>query len=99
MFGWNIVVNVDRSDGALVDACTAVDALVRIDEHLDSRESTGAFRFGDLSELLERYRADDAIARADVDARGVTGADALLGDDVRHDLSQSIDWATYKRPK
>ena len=40
--GGHIVIQIDRRDRALRFARTAVDAFVRIDEHLDAREAAAA---------------------------------------------------------
>ena len=69
------------------DAGAAVDALVRIDEHLDPGESLAAFAGRNGAELFEGDRSDDAVAGADIDAAGVARADALLGDHVCHGAS------------
>ena len=79
-----LVVEVDRRDGAFGFACTAVDAFVGIDEHLDPREPAAAFGRRDLPQLIERHGSKDALARANVDARGVARTNALLGDHVGH---------------
>jgi hypothetical protein len=84
MFCGDVVVEVDRRNRALGDARATVDALVRIDEHLDAGESRAALAERDGTELVQWHRADDAVAGTDVDARGVTRADTFLGDDVGH---------------
>ncbi len=87
VFGGHVVVEIDRCHGTLGDARAAVDALIGIDEHLDAGEAGAAFAFRNRSQLVERDGANDAVAGADVDACGVTGSDALLGDDVGHALA------------
>ena len=78
----------DRVGGTFREARAAVDALVGIDEHLDARQPLATLRRRDGAELVERDRAEDAVARADVDARAVACTDALLGDHVGHASSQ-----------
>src|SRR5215475_4009684 len=84
MLGRDLVVEVDRGDRTCGLARAAVDALVGVDEHLDAGEAVAALGGRDAAELVEWYRAHDAVAWADVDAGGIAGADALLGDHVRH---------------
>src|SRR5215510_14499327 len=72
VLGGHVVIEVDRGDRAFCDAGAAVDALVRIDVELDAGRLVRA-------QLVDRQRADDAVARTDVDARRVTRPDALLG--------------------
>ncbi|HEY6034347.1 MAG TPA: hypothetical protein VIV58_08810, partial [Kofleriaceae bacterium] len=60
---------VDRSNGALGDARTAVDAVVRVDEHLDTWELFATFGSGHLTELVQRHRPEDAVTGTNVDAR------------------------------
>lgn len=81
----HVVVEIDRGHRALGLTRTAVDAFVRIDEHLYAREASSALGGRNLAELIERNRSDDAVAWTDVDACGVARADALLSDDVCHD--------------
>src|SRR6476469_9260551 len=69
---------VNRRHRARRHARAAVDALLRVDvEHRHRRE---------LRLVLARM---DAVDRADIDARGVFGADARIGDDEGHDDSFS----------
>ena len=84
MFGGHIIVEIDRRDRTFGDARTAVDALVRVDEHLDPGEACATFGSGNLSEFIERDGTNDAVTRAHVDACAVTGSDALLSNDVGH---------------
>lgn len=84
MFCGHIVVEIDRRNGTLGDACPAIGTFIGIDEHLDPGEARASFVFGHLAKFVEGNRTDDAIARTNIDARGVTGADAFLGDDVCH---------------
>src|SRR5690606_32948968 len=67
----DFLLRVDRLDRAGVDAEPAVDALLRVD----------------VEHLPVLVLAVDAVDRADVHARRVLGADAGLGDDVRHPRS------------
>jgi hypothetical protein len=80
----DVVIEINRSRGALGHARTAVDALIGIDEHLDAWEPGRSLVDGDLAKLIERNGPDDAIAWADVDAGGIAGADAFLGDHMCH---------------
>jgi hypothetical protein len=89
VFVRDVDIEIDRRDGTLGDARAAVDALVRIDEHLDAREASAA-------KLLARDRPEDAVARADIDARGIAGTGALAGDHVCHGLAWSSDRAVCK---
>src|SRR3954471_17123965 len=74
----DLVLREAGVDRARLDAGVAVDALLRIDvEHLD-RVVVGLVR-----------RRVDAVDRADLDAGVVLGADAGLGDDVRHEGGSS----------
>jgi len=98
MLGGHVVVEMDRGDGTFGDARAAIDALIGIDEHLDAGEAAAAFALWNLSQLVERDRANDAVAGADVDARGVTRSNALLGDDVGHALAWITDRASCKVP-
>lgn len=84
MFGGHVIVEIDRGYGTLGNARAAIDALIGIDEHLDPGKARTAFALGDLPQLFERDRANDAVAWAHVDARGVTGSNALRSDDVGH---------------
>lgn len=86
MFGGHVIVEIDRGHGTFGNARAAIDALIGIDEHLDPGEARAAFALRDLPQLFKRDRTDDAVAGAYVDARGVTGCDALLRDDVGHAL-------------
>ena len=84
MFLRDVIVEIDRRGRAFGNAGAAVDALVGVDEHLDPGEAGSALGGWHLPYLIERDRADDALARTDVHAAGVTRSNALLGDHVRH---------------
>jgi hypothetical protein len=86
---WNIGVEIDRVDRAFGNACSAIDALVGIDEHLNARKPCPSLGLGNRAQLLEWNRADDAVARTNIDALGVTGSDALFRDDVTHALGRA----------
>ncbi len=68
----HIVFFEDGVDGAFWLASTAIDALIRVDEH---REIQRAF-FG--------LAFDDTFGRANIDTGCVFGVYARLGNDVRH---------------
>ena len=70
----NIVVDGDRFPGAFRNAQTAINALPGIDEKLPW-EIRGAIR---------RSMLEDAIHRADVDARSIDAISAKARDDVSH---------------
>jgi hypothetical protein len=91
-----VVIEINRSDGALSHARAAVDAFIGIDEHLDPGELARSLVEGHLAKLIERDGPDDAIARADVDAGGIAGADAFLGDHVCHGPGMSTGRAWFK---
>jgi hypothetical protein len=92
----DVVIEIDRSDGALGHARAAVDAFIGIDEHLDPGELARSLVEGNLAKLIERNGADDAVARADVDAGGIAGADAFLGDHMCHGQETSTERARDK---
>jgi hypothetical protein len=48
VFGRHVVVEIDRGDGTLGNARAAVDALIGIDEHLDSGEACAALALWNL---------------------------------------------------
>src|SRR5437868_7901587 len=71
MLGGDGVVEVDCGRRAFDFAGAAVDAFIWVDEHLDAVELATALGGRDLPELIERNGAEDAVAGADVDARGI----------------------------
>ena len=86
VFRGNVVIEIDRRNRALRFTGAAVDAFVGIDEHLDPRETAAALGRRNLPQLIERNWPDDAVAWADVDARGIARADVawtfgMLADD------------------
>jgi hypothetical protein len=99
VFRGNIIVAIDRGDWAFRYARAAVDAFVRIDEHLNARELLSTLSDWSRAKLIERNRSNDAVAWTNVDARGVARADALLSDHVWHVGPESIGRAAYKRLK
>jgi hypothetical protein len=84
MFRRDTVLEIDRGNGTFSHACRAADALVWIDEHLDPREALSTFGFGNRTNLIDGNWSHDAVDWADVDANGVAGPGAFLGDHVGH---------------
>ena len=66
--GRHLVLGVDRRHRTGIDARAAVDALIGVD---DQHPVLGA-------------AVDDAVNRADIDARSVLQVDAGFSDDIRH---------------
>jgi hypothetical protein len=97
VLGRNVIVEIDSGHRALRFARATVDAFVGIYEHLDPWKAAAAFGRGHRPQLIERNRADDAVARTHVDARGVACADALLSDHVCHGRRYSSCRAGDKR--
>jgi len=84
MFRRDVIIEVDRRDRALGDAGAAIDAFVRVDEHLDAGEGSAALGCGNLTQFVQWHRPDDAVARTNIDAGGVAGSNALPRNDVCH---------------
>ncbi len=84
----HVVIEIDRSDRTLRLARATVDALVRIDIHLDLGEPFASLGWRDGAQLIEWYWPDDAVAGAHVDTACIAGADALLSDHVCHAVSE-----------
>lgn len=99
MLGGYVIIEIDRRLGALGNASTAVDALIGVDKELQTGEYGLSIVGRDRADVIDRNRAEDAVAGADIDAAGIAGTGALLGDHVGHDPPWSSARAARKQPE